>query len=309
MAPSLETLPYDCATTRDDLKKRNIPHMLFNSSQEQFRPAQPTPSIREHQNVDAVARFAVNGNAIVTGGTGALGLAAIHSLLEHGLSGLAIFDINTKQAELQLDVLKQRFPNRKVIAFHVDVTDENAVDEAVLTTAEVLGSIDHLMCFSGIVCCAHAIDLIASTWRHVLEVNTTGSFLCAQAVARQMIKQHTGGSITFTASISAHRVNYPQPQIAYNVSKAGVLALKNCLAAEWARYGIRTNSISPGYMDTILNDGDNLAGTRAIWAERNPTGRLGMPSELTGAVVFLASDSATYINGADIVVDGGGLVL
>ena len=112
-----------------------------------------------------------------------------------------------------------------------------------------------------------------------------------------------------TASISAHRVNYPQPQSAYNVSKAAVFALKNCLAAEWAQYGIRTNSISPGYMDTILNHGDNLAHARSIWAERNPTGRLGVPCELTGAVVFLASDSATYVNGADIVVDGGGLVL
>lgn len=309
MAPSLAIPPYDVTTTRDGLKKRSIPRMVFNSSQEQFRPARPSNDLPEHLEVNAVARFAVNGNAIVTGGTGALGLAAIHSFLEHGLSGLAIFDINIKQAELQLNMLQQRFPGRKVIAFQVDVTDEKAVNEAVLKTAEALGSIDHLMCFSGIVCCAHAIDLNADTWRHVLEVNTTGSFVCAQAVARQMIKQQTGGSITFTASISAHRVNYPQPQIAYNVSKAGVLALKNCLAAEWAQYGIRTNSISPGYMDTILNEGDNLASTRAIWAERNPTGRLGMPSELTSAVVFLASNSATYINGADIVVDGGGLVL
>lgn len=81
------------------------------------------------------------------------------------------------------------------------------------------------------------------------------------------------------ASISGHRVNFPQPQVAYNVSKAALLTMKNCLAAEWARFGIRVNSISPGYMDTILNEGDGIAEGRAIWADRNPTGRMGTPSE------------------------------
>jgi sorbose reductase len=75
------------------------------------------------------------------------------------------------------------------------------------------------------------------------------------------------------------------------------LALKNSLAAEWARYGIRVNSISPGYMDTILNEGDGIAEGRAIWASRNPMGRMGVPHELTGAVVLLASSVGSYING------------
>jgi sorbose reductase len=145
--------------------------------------------------------------------------------------------------------------------------------------------------------CTHAIDMSAAEWRKTLDINTTGSFLVAQAVAKQMIAQKTGGSIVFTASISGHRVNFPQPQVAYNVSKAALITLKNCLAAEWARYGIRVNSISPGYMDTILNEGDGIAEARATWAERNPMGRMGMPSELTGAVVLLASNAGTYMNG------------
>jgi sorbose reductase len=121
---------------------------------------------------------------------------------------------------------------------------------------------------------------------------------------RQMIKQSSGGSIVFVASISAHRVNFPQPQIGYNVSKGALLQLKSSLAAEWARYGIRVNSVSPGYMDTVLNEGEGLAKARKIWTERNPMGRMGQPAELTGPVVLLCSGAGRYITGADIVVDG-----
>jgi NAD(P)-dependent dehydrogenase (short-subunit alcohol dehydrogenase family) len=76
-----------------------------------------------------------------------------------------------------------------------------------------------------------------------------------------------------------------------------LLTLKSCLAAEWARYGIRVNSLSPGYMDTILNEGEGIAEARKIWADRNPLGRMGTPNELTGTVVLLSSMQATYING------------
>lgn len=80
------------------------------------------------------------------------------------------------------------------------------------------------------------MEMTAQQWSRTLEVNTTGSFLCAQAAAKHMREQGSGGSIVFTASISAHRVNFPQPQAGYNVSKAAIVALKNSLAAEWARY-------------------------------------------------------------------------
>ena len=123
-------------------------------------------------------------------------------------------------------------------------------------------------------------------------------------VHSEMVRQKTGGSIVFTASISAHSVNFPQPQVSYNVSKGALLQLKNSLAAEWAQYGIRVNSISPGYMDTILNHGSGLEEARRVWGSRNPMGRMGDPAELTGAVVLLCSRAGRYINGADIIVDG-----
>lgn len=166
-----------------------------------------------------------------------------------------VFDVNPAQAQAKIDELIVEFPTAKIRAKKVDITDEVALNEAVVETAAELGSVDSLFCFAGVVDCTHAIEMGAAQWRRTLDINTTGSFLCAQAVAKQMISQKTGGSIVFTASISGHRVNFPQPQVSYNVSKAAVLALKNCLAAEWAEYGIRVNSISPGYMDTILNEG------------------------------------------------------
>jgi NAD(P)-dependent dehydrogenase (short-subunit alcohol dehydrogenase family) len=211
--------------------------------------------------------------------------------------------------------MREKFPYATIAIMKVDVTDEGRVAEAMKETVRVLGSIDHLLCFVGVVGCVDALEMPISQWRRILDINTTGSFICAQAAARQMVEQGMkiegpggGGSIIFIASISAHRVNYPQPQAAYNVSKAALLMLKSCLAAEWARYGIRTNTVSPGYMDTILNEGDGLTEHRRLWAEKNPFGRMGTPGELTGAIVLLVSEAGSYINGADIVVDGGGIV-
>jgi sorbose reductase len=296
-------------TDRDALTTRILPHMTFSDGTPSSLTGPPAPTPHHLSSEErAKLRFAVKGNAIVTGGAGALGLLASRALLEHGLSGIMIFDVNPQQIQSALTELTADFPVPTIAARFVDITDEVAINEAVAETVEVLGSVDILLCFAGVVACTHALEMTAAEWRRTLDINTTGSFLTAQAVAKVMVKQGAGGSIVFTASISGHRVNFPQPQVAYNVSKAALLTLKDCLAAEWARYGIRCNSISPGYMDTILNEGPGLAEARAIWASRNPMGRMGVPSELTGSIVLLCSQAGTYINGADIVIDGGATV-
>jgi len=296
-------------TDRDALTARVLPQMTLGDGTPSSLTGPPAPEPHHLSGEErARFRFSVKGNAIVTGGAGTLGLLAARALLEHGLSGIMIFDVNPHHIQLALTELTADFPSATIAARVVDITNEIAVDEAVLETAEVLGSIDILLCFAGVVACTHALEMTAAEWRRTLDINTTGSFLISQAVAKVMVEQGTGGSIVFTASISSHRVNFPQPQVAYNVSKAALLTLKNCLAAEWARYGIRCNSISPGYMDTILNEGTGLAEARAIWASRNPMGRMGVPSELTGPIVLLCSQAGSYINGEDIVVDGGAIV-
>ena len=275
----------------------------------------------------------------VTGGAGTLALEAARALLEHGLAGLALFDINPMQLEQAAQLLRDDFPAVKVITKTVDVTDAASVDRATTETSEELGSVDILCCFAGIVGCTHAIDMTADEWRRTLEINTTGHFLCAQAAAkyaraltkhtpyldlkgfllfsatnplhayRHMIAHQTSGSILLIASISAHRVNFPQPQVAYNVSKSAVIHMAHCLAAEWARHGIRVNTVSPGYMDTILNEGAGLEDARKVWASRNPMGRMGNPCEVAGPVVLLCSRAGSYFNGADLVMDGESMFL
>jgi NAD(P)-dependent dehydrogenase (short-subunit alcohol dehydrogenase family) len=302
-------------TDRNALTSRIVPSMTLSTGTPTSKTAPPTNPVFQDSTTGARQRFSVTGNAVVTGGAGTLGLRSCDALLEHGLRGLMILDVNPAESETEIQAMREKFPYATIAIMKVDVTDEGRVAEAMKETVRVLGSIDHLLCFVGVVGCVDALEMPISQWRRILDINTTGSFICAQAAARQMVEQGMkiegpggGGSIIFIASISAHRVNYPQPQAAYNVSKAALLMLKSCLAAEWARYGIRTNTVSPGYMDTILNEGDGLTEHRRLWAEKNPFGRMGTPGELTGAIVLLVSEAGSYINGADIVVDGGGIV-
>ncbi|KAJ7108585.1 hypothetical protein C8R44DRAFT_803124 [Mycena epipterygia] len=301
--------------SRDTLKDRTIPFMILSDAQNPLTaPISRRDSAQANLEPSEIARlrFTVKGNAIVTGGAGMLALEAVRALLEHGASGIALFDLvpsfESAHAVSALAALRQTFPNARILTQVVDITDADAVGRGVNESVGTLGSVDMLLCFAGVVGTMHAAELGVEQFRRMLDINTTGSWICAQAVGKQMIAQNTGGSIVFTASISGHSVNFPQPQVGYNVSKGALLQLKSSLAAEWARYGIRVNSISPGYMDTVLNEGDGLAAARDIWTSRNPMGRMGDPSELAGAVILLCSPAGRYINGADLIVDGGGSV-
>ncbi|KAJ0323532.1 hypothetical protein COL922a_013717 [Colletotrichum nupharicola] len=283
---------------RDQLKFRPPPSMQLSdgSATSRTAPSQPIPNLTPAER--ATARFAVTGNAIITGGAGDIGSVACRALLEHCLQGLAIFDLHRDAGQATVKDLQSDFPNAKVTFTKVDVTDAEAVSQVVAQVERDIGPINLCFCFAGIAFAIHAMDITPEQWRKMFEVNTTGAFLVAQAVAKSMVSRGSGGSIVLMASISAHIVNFPQPQ-------AAILSIKKSLAAEWARYGISVNSISPGYMDTILNEGEGLEEHRQTWKQRNPYGRMGKLEELTGAVILLASRAGSYITGADILVDGG----
>lgn len=293
------------------LLSRSIPTMTFsNSSSPLTKPVAPIQST--NSRVHAAERFAVHGGAVLTGGAGELALVSARALLQHGLSALTLFDLapSLEASAKAINSLRRDFPDALVEEAEVDVTSAEAVDKAFAEASSRMGGIQTLCCFAGIVKCIPSLDIIVVEFGRVVDVNLTGSFLCAQAAARHMKESRVGGSILLTASISAHHTNYPQPQSAYNVSKAAIAHLGRNLAAEWAVHGIRVNSISPGYMDTILNAGDGLKDIREIWNANCPMGRMGDAEELTGAVVLLCAQRAgRYITGVDILVDGRSMSL
>ncbi|KAF2706410.1 2-deoxy-D-gluconate 3-dehydrogenase [Pleomassaria siparia CBS 279.74] len=301
----------DDHVSREALKSRQLPEMTLSTADNPL-----TAPILPPSNLSAVQRaqyrFQVTGNAIITGGTGTLALTAARALLEHGCAGLALWDISPDDALPVIGQLHASFPHVRITTCTVDVRSPVEIGIAMEDTVKVLGPVSHLLCFAGVVGCAPALEMKVEDWRRTHDINLTGSFLCAQEFAKHVIAQpvatRTRGSIVFTASISAHAINFPQPQVAYNSSKTAILSLAKSLAAEWSVHGIRVNSISPGYMDTVLNEGDGLGKARSIWAERNPMGRMGDPWELTGPLVLLCSNGGRYINGADLIVDGGAMV-
>ena len=322
---------------RAALTLRTIPTMTMSRPSNPLT-APPQPLYPAMSATDrASARFAVKGNAIITGGAGALALPTARALLEHGASGIALLDLKATlvSSHAAIKQLRSDFPEATIVDLVCDVTSDQV--PAVMKAAAIALSsarrrtsgssvqaeprparISMLLCFAGIVGCYNSLSQTADQFRKVIDVNLTGAFLCAKAAAQYMMPPKAGnpvisspsdmkgGRIVFIASISGRTVNFPQPQAGYNASKAGLLHLKSSLAAELACYGIRVNSVSPGYMDTVLNAGDNLKNLRDIWAGRCPMGRMGDVEELTGAVVMLCSERAgSFINGADIVVDGG----
>lgn len=142
-------------------------------------------------------------------------------------------------------------------------------------------------------------------FRKLIDINLTGTFIVTQAVGNAMIAAKNGGSIINIASMSGTVVNYPQEQSCYNASKAGVVQLTKSLAAEWARHSIRVNSISPGYMDTALNRVPALDAQKKIWIEQTPQKRLGAVHDLNGLAVYLAGESAAFMTGSNLLIDGG----
>ncbi|ODV89213.1 hypothetical protein CANCADRAFT_29448, partial [Tortispora caseinolytica NRRL Y-17796] len=252
-------------------------------------------------------RFRLDGKvAVVTGAARGLGFSMAEGLCSAGLKGIAILDVQT---ELGIDAAQRLHANYGVEAqfYKVDVRDEKSVNEIMDSVASDLGSIDILICSAGVADLVHAEDYPAEKFRRVVDINLNGSFLCAQAAGRHMIAQGSGGSIIFIASMSGSIVNWPQPQSAYNASKAGVKHLMKSLAAEWAVHKIRVNSISPGYMDTALNR--SFGALFDEWKQKTPLGRLGDVEELSTCAIWLASSGSSFCTGSDILIDGGYTVL
>ena len=238
----------------------------------------------------------------VTGGARGIGMNYARAVAEAG-ADVAIVDIDLDTAKETAERLMKE-TGRSFIAVQTDVTDPDSVDKMMETILEQFGKLDAAFCNAGICINVPAEEMSYDVWKKVIDVNLNGMFLTNIAAGKQMLKQGYG-SIINTASMSAHIVNVPQPQCAYNASKAGVIQLTKSLAIELATRGVRVNSISPGYIGTDLTlNSPALIPLIEQWNAMAPMHRLGKPEELQAIAVYLAGDASSFTTGSDFVIDG-----
>lgn len=239
----------------------------------------------------------------ITGGGSGIGRAMAEAFAING-ARLALLDINAASLDKAQAELQAAYPGVEVTTCVASITDEVAVENAVADVQALFGRIDVLLNNAGISMNKPTVELSAADWRRAIDINLNGAFYCAQSVARRMLAQGSG-VILNTASMYG-TVAAPE-RAAYCASKAAVVMLTKVLAIEWAPSGLRVNALAPGYVQTALTDELVRTGRMDYDAliKRTPARRLGKTHEIATLALFLASDSAAYINGQAIVADGG----
>lgn len=236
--------------------------------------------------------------ALVTGAGRGIGYACADALSEAG-AHVILADLDAHSAKDAAKRLADQ--GRSTEALGLDVTDSAAVTAA----ADAVGPLDILVANAGVGRLPTAAeDVTDDDWLAVHRVNLDGVFYCNRAFGRHMLAQGKGAIVNI-GSMSGLIVNRPQGQAHYNSSKAAVHHLTKSLAAEWADRGLRVNAVAPTYIETPLTAVAHENGMAAIWTRDTPMGRFGQVDEVASAVHFLASDAASLMTGAVVVVDGG----
>ena len=252
--------------------------------------------------------------ALITGGGRGIGQAMALRLAQEGAHVVAA-DVDSTLAEDTAQ--KVAAMGRKSLALQVDVTRRTDIDRMVQRSVEAMGRIDILMNNAGVIRFQDILDITEADWDFVCNVNLKGAFFVMQVVARQMVRQGTGGKIVNTASVSGKQ---PEPFfVHYGVSKAGVISMTRSAAVALGPHHINVNAICPGSTVTTMH----LTVTHAL-AERNnitveemikrreavlPTGRRNRPEDIAAMAAFLASPDADNITGQAYNVDGGLLMV
>ena len=246
--------------------------------------------------------FSLKGKvALVTGAGRGIGQVIARDLARAG-ADIAIFSRSGAADTVKL--IEEE--GGKALDIIADCTKEDQVAEGFKKILEVYGRIDVVVNNAGV--CYHKDIFEASVeeFRWCLDINLTGEYIVAREAARIMIEKKIAGSIINIASMSGYIANVPQRQVAYNASKAGVIHMTKSLAVELVDYNIRVNSISPGYVATSMSVDPDFVEPEllAAWEPLFPMHRMAKPEELTGAIIWLASDASHYTNGTDILIDG-----
>ncbi|EAL89916.1 hypothetical protein KXW98_001310 [Aspergillus fumigatus] len=253
--------------------------------------------------------FSLAGKVVlVSGAARGLGLTQAEALLEAGAKVYGLDRLEEPSAEFF--EIQKRAKEELGTELHyrrIDVRDTELLTSTVEQIADVEGRMDGLIAAAGIQQETPALEYTAKDANTMFEVNVTGVFMTAQAVAKQMIRFGNGGSIALIASMSGTVANRGLICPAYNASKAAVIQLGRNLAMEWGQYGIRVNTISPGYIVTKMVEDlfVQFPERREEWPKHNMLGRLSTPNEYRGAAVFLLSDASSFMTGSDLRIDGG----
>jgi NAD(P)-dependent dehydrogenase (short-subunit alcohol dehydrogenase family) len=249
--------------------------------------------------------FDLNGRkALITGGSRGIGLAIARGLGQHGA---AVVLTGRKMETLAPAVAKLQSEGAKADAIVCHQGDPAAL-KSLFTQLDRSGQYADIVVVNAATNPTRGplVDMDLAAWQKVLEVNLTGAFLTVQHAARRML-QHKKGVLLFISSIAGLE---PMPELgAYSVSKAGLLSLTKVLAKELGPAGIRVNAIAPGLVETRFSSAlfkDRPAYERIL--ADIPLGRHGLPEDIVGAAVFLASDASAYLTGQVVVVDGGARV-
>lgn len=242
--------------------------------------------------------------AVVTGGGRGIGHAIATTLAQQG-ADVALFDLLPDVAA-SADALAAS-SGRRAVGVRVEVTDAEAVAAAFEEVTRALGAPDALVNAAGIASNSPAHETDPADFRRVVDINLVGTYLTCRELGSRLVADGRPGGIVNISSMSGIVVNVPQPQAAYNASKAGVAMLTKSLALEWAPHGIRVNSVAPGYINSDMTQQviDAEPERAAEWLARTPIGRLGTPHDVAPVVAFLLSDAAAFVLGHDLVVDGG----
>jgi len=242
--------------------------------------------------------------AAVTGAASGIGQAAAVAFALEG-AGVVIVDKDQEQGELVARNIKDQ--GGDVLFVPTDIAQETEVQEMIGEVTSRWGHLDILVNNAGIYYQADVVDTPSDVWNNVLAVNLSAAFLCTKYAAPVMIRG--GGGVVINVASEAGLVGI-KGQVAYNVSKGGMIALTRSCAVDLAERGIRVNCVCPGTSDTPLvreavNRASDPAAARRALEEVRPLNRLGKPEEIAAAILYLASDEAAYATGAILSVDGG----
>ena len=240
--------------------------------------------------------------AVVTGGSSGIGRATAMALASLG-ARVALLNRDSQSAEAQAALAQVRTSGSQAMGLSCDTSDAAAVTEAARQVEAELGAADILVNAAGILKAGSLADLPAQEWRRVIDVNLTGYFLCAQAFGRQMLAKRQGAIVHVASMVAEHATPHSG---AYAITKAGVLLLSRQLAVEWGPSGVRSNTLCPGMTWTHMTEAAySRPGEAELRSSAIPMRRIGQAQDMADAVVFLASNRSSYVNGADLVVDGG----